>query len=101
MDVLNKVKAEKLTAYEDKVSDEPLIAEQPKAGTIVKTEEGPFGSTVLTLSNGVRVILKTTDFKADEIRMRAFSPGGNSLFPDNEIHSDKSTERCSRIGRTG
>ena len=43
-----KVKAEKLTAYEDKVSDEPLIAEQPKAGTIVKTEEGPFGSTVLT-----------------------------------------------------
>ena len=54
---------------QDKVSDEPLIAEQPKAGTIVKTEEGPFGSTVLTLSNGVRVILKTTDFKADEIRM--------------------------------
>ena len=30
MDVLNKVKAEKLTAYEDKVSDEPLIAEQPR-----------------------------------------------------------------------
>lgn len=39
MDVLNKVKAEKLTAYEDKVSDEPLIAEQPKAGTIVKRKK--------------------------------------------------------------
>lgn len=101
MDVLNKVKAEKLTAYEDKVSDEPLIAEQPKAGTIVKTEEGPFGSTVLTLSNGVRVILKTTDFKADEIRMRAFSPGGNSLFPDNEILQIKVLNDVAGLGGLG
>ena len=101
MDVLNKVKAEKLTAYEDKVSDEPLIAEQPKAGTIVKTEEGPFGSTVLTLSNGVRVILKTTDFKADEIRMRAFSPGGNSLFPDDEILQIKVLNDVAGLGGLG
>ncbi|WP_455671739.1 M16 family metallopeptidase [Phocaeicola sp.] len=83
--VVNKVKAENITAYEDKVSDEPLLAEQPKGGKVVKTEKGEFGSTILTLSNGVRVIVKTTDFKADEIRMKAFSPGGSSLFPDNEV----------------
>ena len=80
-----KVKAETLTAYEDKVSDEPLISEKPQGGKITKQENGPFGSTILTLSNGVRVILKSTDFKADEIRMRAFSPGGSSLFPNDEI----------------
>ncbi|MDO4179779.1 MAG: insulinase family protein [Bacteroidales bacterium] len=85
LEAIDKVKHEEITAYEDKVSDEPLMSETPRPGQIVKTEEGPFGSTVLTLSNGARVILKQTDFKADEIRMRAFSPGGSSLFPNEEI----------------
>ena len=85
LDILNKTKAEEITAYVDKVSDEPLMKETPKAGKIVKTEEGPFGSTALTLSNGVRVVVKNTDFKADEIRMRAFSPGGTSVFGTKEV----------------
>ena len=80
LDVLNKTKAEEITAYVDKVSDEPLMKETPKAGKIVKTEEGAFDSTILTLSNGVHVVVKNTDFKADEIRMTAFSPGGTSIF---------------------
>ena len=40
---------------------------------------------MLTLSNGVKVIIKKTDFKADEIRMKGVSMGGSSLFPDSEI----------------
>lgn len=39
----------------------------------------------MTLSNGVKVIIKKTDFKADEIRMKGVSLGGSSLFPDSEI----------------
>lgn len=101
LSVINKVKAENITAYEDKVSDEPLIAEKPQGGKIVKTEEGPFGSTVLTLSNGVRVILKDTDFKADEIKMRAFSPGGSSLFPDDEIINISVLNAVAGIGGLG
>ena len=84
LDILKNTKAEEITAYVDKVSDEPLMKETPKAGKIVKTEEGPFGSTALTLSNGVRVVIKNTDFKADEIRMTAYSPGGTSLFDTKE-----------------
>jgi zinc protease len=34
------------------------------------------------LSNSARVILKPTDFKADEILVSGFSPGGTSLVPD-------------------
>lgn len=84
--LLKDVKAEKLTAYVDKVSDEPLMKEAPKGGKIVseKTDD-VFGTTMLTLSNGVKVIIKKTDFKADEIRMKGVSPGGSSLFPDSEI----------------
>ena len=98
---VNKVKAETLTAYEDKVSDEPLISEKPQGGKITKQENGPFGSTILTLSNGVRVILKQTDFKADEIRMRAFSPGGSSLFPNDEIININVMNDVASIGGLG
>lgn len=84
--VIDNSKSEELTAYVDKVSDEPLIAKEPKAGKIVSVDNnGKFGTTILTLSNGIKVIVKKTDFKADQIMMKGFSFGGNSLFPDSEI----------------
>ncbi len=101
LDVLSKVKAEEITAYEDKVSDEPLMAQQPEAGKVVKEETGPFGSTVWTLSNGARVVIKTTDFKADEIRMRAFSPGGSSVFGTKEALQIKVLNDVAAIGGLG
>ncbi|KAA6345050.1 putative zinc protease [termite gut metagenome] len=86
LNILNQIKTEELTVYVDKVSDEPLISQMPKPGKIVSEKKNDvFGTTTLTLSNGVRVIIKETDFKADEIRMHAFSEGGSSLFPDSEI----------------
>lgn len=99
--VLKDTKAEEITAYVDKVSDEPLMKEAPKAGKIVKTEEGPFGSTALTLSNGVRVVVKNTDFKADEIRMRAFSPGGTSVFGTKEALQLKMLNSVAGLGGLG
>ena len=99
--VLKDTKAEEITAYVDKVSDEPLMKETPKAGKIVKTEEGPFGSTALTLSNGVRVVVKNTDFKADDIRMRAYSPGGTSIFGTNEFIQIKMLNSVASLGGLG
>ena len=101
LDILNKTKAEEITAYVDKVSDEPLMKETPKAGKIVKTEEGPFGSTALTLSNGVRVVVKNTDFKADEIRMTAFSPGGTSIFGTSEALQVQMLNSVAGLGGLG
>ena len=101
LDILKKTKAEEITAYVDKVSDEPLMKEAPKAGKIVKTEAGPFGSTALTLSNGVRVVVKNTDFKADEIRMRAFSPGGTSIFGTEETLQWKVINSVAGLGGLG
>ena len=84
--LLKAVKSEKLTPYVDKVSNEPLMKEAPKGGKIVSEKKDDiFGTTMLTLSNGVKVIIKKTDFKADEIRMKGVSMGGSSLFPDSEI----------------
>ncbi|MDE6214934.1 M16 family metallopeptidase [Bacteroides sp.] len=79
--MLKEMKAWDVKAYEDKVSNEPLMKEAPQGGKIVSEKpDCIYGTTELTLSNGVKVYIKQTDFKADEIRMKAYSCGGNSLF---------------------
>lgn len=68
-------------AYTDDVEQRPLIAELPAKGSIVKEKENKvLGATEYYLSNGAKVIIKSTDFKADEISMQALSDGGTSLF---------------------
>jgi len=72
-----------VTAYVDTVSNMPLLAKLPTPGTVAKeTKKDAFGITEWTLSNGVRVVLKPTTFKQDEIMFRAVSPGGTSLVTD-------------------
>ena len=72
-----------LTAYVDTVSTQPLLARLPSAGTIATTSTNEaLGITEWRLSNGVRVVLKPTMFKQDEILFRAVSPGGTSLASD-------------------
>ena len=73
-----------LAAWVDNVKTGPLIAKLPKPGKVKKEAAGPCDSKVLTLSNGVKVIMKQTDFKDDEIRMMAWSEGGNGRYPDSE-----------------
>lgn len=82
---LKGMKGLKVEAYVDKVSNEPLMKEAPKGGKIVSENTNAiYGTTELTLSNGVKVYIKKTDFKADEIQMKGVSLGGTSLFPDND-----------------
>ncbi len=72
-----------VTAYQDKVSNSPLLVQQPTPGTITGEKKyDAIGTTVLTLSNGAKVILKPTDFKNDEVTFSAISPGGASLYSD-------------------
>lgn len=82
--LLVSVAAEDITAYVDQVSDEPLLAQEPTPGKVVKTKDAKYGYKELTLSNGATVYLKSTDFKADQIIMRAFSKGGQALYDESE-----------------
>ncbi|WP_257667582.1 M16 family metallopeptidase [Parapedobacter tibetensis] len=85
---LATIKDTEITPYDDNVLDEPLLKQQPQAGTVENRVEQPeLGLTVLTLSNDVKVLLKPTDFKNDEIQMTAFSPGGTSLYSDTDFLS--------------
>ena len=73
-----------ITAYVDTVSDQPLLAEMPEGSEIVETETIEGDITEWRLANGIRVILKPTDFEEDEIVFRGFSPGGTSLADDED-----------------
>ena len=75
-DVLNR----QYEAYVDEAITEPLIAQLPSKGEIVKIEEGKFGTTEIILSNGVKVIVKPTDYKDDEILFQAFKKGGKASY---------------------
>jgi len=84
--ILKAAKEKKYEPYVDQSTDEPLMAKKPTATKVVaKTEDKAFGITELTFANNVKVILKPTDFKNDEILFSAFAPGGKSAFSNEEF----------------
>ncbi len=83
--VFARVDQKEITPYEDAVSDEPLVAQVPEPAAIVERGEIlEIGVIRWVLANGVRVFLKPTDFKNDEILFTSYSPGGHSLVPDQD-----------------
>ena len=79
-------RAEKIEAYVDNVKNEPLMATLPTAGKIVKEEEDKdLGTKTWTLSNGIKVISKKTDFREDQVIMNGYSKGGTSVYDDSEM----------------
>ena len=92
-----------IEAPAEEVIDNVLVKKAPRKGKIkstVRNEE--FGTTELTLSNGIKVIIKPTEFKADEILMQAFSKGGLSQVKTEDLPSAQLTTaiiQMSGIGR--
>ncbi|MEO5650213.1 MAG: insulinase family protein [Ginsengibacter sp.] len=67
--------------YEEKAISTSLLHKIPKAGKIIATKKNAvLGTTEFTLSNGVTVTLKTTDFKNDQVLMSAVRPGGKNNY---------------------
>ena len=87
--IRDKVAASEVTAYEDNVVKEPLIAEGTvlKGSPVKKTvEDKQLGTTEWTLANGAKVVVKPTTFKADEVRLGVVGKGGLSLLSDEEYY---------------
>lgn len=97
---IQEVKNQDLAAYDDQVSNEPLLAEKPRAGKIVSRQDrADIGVTELVLNNGIKVQLKPTNFKNDEIRFYGFSPGGTALYSDADYYS--ASNAASIVGSSG
>ena len=86
--LLAEVKNEEIEAPVEEAIRENLVETTPKAGKIKKTTHNEsLGVTEWTLSNGVRVMVKPTTFKQDEILFYAFSQGGRSLVATENLPS--------------
>ncbi len=84
LNIIKKSKTSDLQPYIDKYKEESLVSGDLPGGKITnKIENKELGFTELTLSNGVKVVLKPTSFKNDEILVSGYSLGGTSICPDN------------------
>ena len=88
VEMLAAVKNEEIEAPVEEAIRENLVETAPKAAKIKKTAYNEtLGITEWTLSNGVRVVMKPTTFKQDEILFYAFSQGGRSLVATADLPS--------------
>jgi zinc protease len=79
----DSVKRADIAAYTEAAPSLQLVDKDPPSGKVVSEREiKSVGITEWKLSNGVRVLLKPTDFNADQITFAAYSPGGASLLSD-------------------
>ena len=78
---VTKAEQKGVVAKSEKPIATSLMANPPKGGSVVAERLKPLlGITEWDLSNGVKVVLKPTDFKNDEIAMSAVRFGGQSLY---------------------
>jgi zinc protease len=82
------VNTKDLKPYVDETNDEPLLTQIAPAGKVISAViDSNILTTNLTLSNGVKVILKPTQFKNDQILINGYAFGGTSLAKDEDFTS--------------
>jgi zinc protease len=85
-ELIHAAELAEVDAYTDTLPSDCLMVRPPAPGSVVEERNlADVDAVEWTLSNGIRVVLKPTDFKNDEILFSAFSPGGLSLVPDSLI----------------
>ncbi len=97
-------KAEKtpIEAYTDALAGRDLVEKPPAPGKVTaRRAVAEVGATVLTLSNGVEVWLKPTDFKNDQVLISAYARGGSSLATAADHHEASLASALVGIGGVG
>ena len=81
---LADVDAEEIEVFKEEVNTDPLVPELSSKTKVKSIKDDVFGSKLITLSNGIKVRVKQTDYAPNQISMKAVSWGGNSLYPNDE-----------------
>ena len=100
MAMLDEAGQMKITPYAEENLGTALMSTLPVAGAVAATKTvDKLGLTELTFANGVKAVLKPTDFKDDEILMSGYSAGGSSLYADADSYSaDNATDIINQSG---
>jgi len=79
--MIDNASKQEVKPYEEKIIATSLLTASPKAGKVVSEKEiKELGVTEWILSNGVKVMAKSTDFKNDQVLMSATRFGGQFLY---------------------
>jgi zinc protease len=81
---LADVDAEDIEVFKEEVNNDPLVPELSSKAKVKSIKDDVFGSKLITLSNGIKVRVKQTDYSPNRISMNAVSWGGNSLYSNDE-----------------
>ncbi len=87
--IIAEVEASEIEAYADNTVIEPLIdpATKLKASKVKATAQNEsLGYTEWTLKNGIKVVVRPSTLKADEVSINANSKGGCSMLTDEEYY---------------
>ncbi|OIN59002.1 M16 family metallopeptidase [Arsenicibacter rosenii] len=91
-----------LTAYVDQTVNKPLLAKAPTPSPVTSEKKiADIGVTEWTLKNGIKVVLKPTNFKNDQILFSAISKGGTSLYDLNDLQNARFASTLISQGGTG
>jgi zinc protease len=100
LSILDEVENSEIEAYKEEEVATTFMLEAPKPGKVTNSSKHEeLGVTELKLSNGVRVVLKPTEFKNDEIKMRSYSFGGHNQYEMKDYYS--ATNATSLISEAG
>ena len=79
-----------IEAPQEEKIDTELVKKAPHKGKIKSTKQNEeLGYTEWTLNNGIKIVIKPTTFKADEILMQGFSKGGMTQVKTEDLPSAK------------
>ena len=84
LSALKEVDGEEIAAFTEEVSTDPLVPELKSKVKVKKISDDIYGAKLITLSNGMKIHVKQTDYSPNRIIFRATSWGGNSLYSDDE-----------------
>lgn len=86
--ILSEVESSTIEPYEDSAEVASLIEEELPGAEIVSTKKlEELGAVEWKLANNATVVFKHADYEKDQVSLRAFSPGGNSLVATEDLQA--------------
>lgn len=100
--IVDEVNKSNVTPWEEKATTTALMDKAPKAGKVTKESRvDKIGVTEWTLSNGVRVIVKPTDYEIDSVSISGVSPGGEATIADGQYKHARWADDIADLGGVG
>lgn len=90
-EVLSTLKDAQIEAPAEEEAFEPLVdAATLKGSPVKKSKETIYGATEWTLKNGIKVVVKPTDYQKEEVVVRIVNDGGRSIVATEDLPSIES-----------